>query len=59
MLNPLWRNVLEISNAISLLIGSDFRVVPHYVDGWWKDTGRPEDILEASRLILDKIEGLN
>ena len=29
------------------------RVEPHIVAGWWKDTGRLEDMLEANRLILD------
>ena len=54
-----WRNEMEITDAISLLIDSGFNVVPHPVEGWWKDTGRPEDILEANRLILDCIEASN
>ena len=29
------------------------RVEPHIVQGWWKDTGRLDDMLEANRLILD------
>jgi glucose-1-phosphate thymidylyltransferase len=36
-------------------------VRPHVVEGWWKDTGKLEDILEANRLILEtfdrRIEG--
>ena len=32
------------------------RVEPHVVRGWWKDTGRLEDMLEANRLILDTLE---
>ena len=31
------------------------RVEPHIVRGWWKDTGRLEDMLEANRLILDNL----
>jgi len=33
------------------------RVEPHIVRGWWKDTGRLEDMLAANRLILDTIDG--
>jgi glucose-1-phosphate thymidylyltransferase len=32
------------------------RVEPHVVEGWWKDTGRLDDMLEANRLILDHLE---
>jgi glucose-1-phosphate thymidylyltransferase len=49
---------MEITDAISLLIDSGFKVVPHNVEGWWKDTGKPEDILEANHVILDGIEEL-
>ena len=58
-LKPSWRNEMEITDAISLLIDSGFKVVPHRVEGWWKDTGKPEDILEANHLILDGIESRN
>ena len=50
---------MEITDAISLLIDSQYKVVPHHVEGWWKDTGKPEDILEANHLILDGIESSN
>ena len=33
------------------------RVEPHIVSGWWKDTGRLDDMLAANRLVLDTIEG--
>jgi glucose-1-phosphate thymidylyltransferase len=58
-LKPSWRNEMEVTDAISLLIDSGFKVVPHKVEGWWKDTGKPEDILEANHLILDGIVSEN
>ena len=58
-LKPSWRNEMEITDAISLLIDSGFKVRPHHVIGWWKDTGKPEDILEANHLVLDGIDSLN
>src|ERR671918_600088 len=38
------------------LIDSGKRVEPHVVKGWWKDTGKLEDMLEANRLVLEEIE---
>ena len=58
-LRPSSRNEMEITDAITLLIDSGFKVVPHRVEGWWKDTGKPEDILEANHLILDRIQSCN
>jgi glucose-1-phosphate thymidylyltransferase len=55
-IEPSGRGELEITDAIDSLIESDRRVEPHVVKGWWKDTGKLEDMLEANRLVLEDIQ---
>jgi glucose-1-phosphate thymidylyltransferase len=55
-IRPSFRNELEITDAIQDLIDRSLDVRPHIVEGWWKDTGKLEDMLEANRLILDTFE---
>jgi glucose-1-phosphate thymidylyltransferase len=52
-LRPSWRGEYEITEAIQWLVDHDKTVRAEVVDGWWKDTGVPEDLLEANRRMLE------
>jgi glucose-1-phosphate thymidylyltransferase len=54
-LEPGAKDEYQITDAIQRLIERDFHVAPVEVPGWWKDTGRPEDILDANRLQLSMV----
>ena len=54
-IKPSWRNEYEITDAIQDLIDRGLTVVPYIVAGWWKDAGKPADILEANRVMLERL----
>jgi glucose-1-phosphate thymidylyltransferase len=54
-ITPSWRDELEITDAIQWLVEHDYQVYPYVHRGWWIDTGRPGDMLEANGLVLEEL----
>jgi len=50
------RGELEITEALQNLLSSSFNLGHFFIEGWWKDTGTPEDVLDSNRLILDELD---
>ena len=53
-LEPGAKGEYQITDAIARMIEAGRRVAPMEVEGWWKDTGKAEDILDANRLLLTR-----
>lgn len=54
-IEPSARGELEITDAIQWLIDAGREVRASMIGGWWKDTGKKEDLLHASELVLESL----
>ena len=55
-IEPSWRGELEITDAIQWLVTAGYKVYPYVHRGWWIDTGRPGDMLDANSMVLEELE---
>lgn len=54
-LKPSWRNELEITDALEMLLEEKHKITYYMITDYWKDTGTPDDIIHANGTILDKM----
>ncbi len=55
-IKPSKRGELEITDAIQELVNLKYKIGVFNISGWFKDTGKPNDVLEANKLCLEKIK---
>jgi len=54
-LKPSWRNELEITDALQMMLEEKHKITYHMITDYWKDTGTPDDIIHANNAILEKM----
>ena len=55
-LKPSWRNEYEITDALDMLLNEENKITYHIITDYWKDTGTPEDIINANEAVLQKLK---
>jgi len=55
-LKPSWRNELEITDALQILLEEGHKITYNIITDYWKDTGTPDDIIHANMEILEKMK---
>jgi len=55
-LKPSWRNELEITDALEMLLEEKHKITYYMITDYWKDTGTPNDIIHANGTILEKMK---
>jgi glucose-1-phosphate thymidylyltransferase len=55
-IKPSKRGEYEITDAIQWMIDAGYQVYPHVHKGWWVDTGKAPDMLEANSLVLEELK---
>lgn len=54
-IKPSFRGELEITDAIQWLVTNGYNVFPYVHKGWWIDTGKPTDMLDANAKVLEEL----
>jgi glucose-1-phosphate thymidylyltransferase len=54
-LKPSWRNEFEITDALQILLEKNNNISYDIITDYWKDTGTPDDIINANAQILENI----
>ena len=54
-LKPSWRNELEITDALDILLKQNNNISFEVITDYWKDTGTPDDIIHANGEVIKKM----
>ena len=55
-LKPSWRNELEITDALQIMLDEQNKISFEMITDYWKDTGTPNDIIHANAEILKNMK---